>query len=305
MTVTPPPSACLATGIAWRSGEPFLRLVDDRDAARRQPLRLGEAVGWRVHGPRRCTGVWLPEIGERRPCPNLNTVPATTATSQCAACAAADPGRAVARNFAVDDPRPFAIYLAWFGPGLVKIGLTAVERDTDRLAEQGALAFTWLARGPFRTARRLEHHAASIGAAQERIPRSRRLPAWWRPPPITRASHDELAAVHHDLTTDVSWPSGLDPAPFGIHDLTGLFGLGGHLPPSSGEVTGLADGAVLAGRLHVLAGHDALLDTPDGHLAVDLRLLSGWAITPTDEPADGLTTTPSTPVDEHEQGTLF
>jgi hypothetical protein len=298
---------CVATGIGWRSGEPFLRLAEG-DATRRQPLRLGDVVGWRAHGPRRCIGIWLPEIGEARACPNGRTIPAATATSQCPACAAADPGRAVARNLAIDDPRPYAVYLAWFGDGLVKVGLTAVARGTDRLAEQGALAFTWLARGPYRGCRRLEHATAATGTVHERISRSRKLAAWWRtaptadpagpPGPADAAGHDELAAAHEAATRDPGWPGDLDPVPFAHHDLTGLFGLDRPLPHPVRRVTALAGGAVLGGTLTVLAGHDALVDTAGGPLLVDLGLLAGWALTPAGGPTGatrGLTTDPFDP----------
>ncbi|MGW7008514.1 DUF2797 domain-containing protein [Streptomyces sp. NPDC054933] len=40
----------------------------------------------------------------------------------------------------MDDPRPFTVYLAHHGTAGVKVGITAVERGTARLLEQGALA---------------------------------------------------------------------------------------------------------------------------------------------------------------------
>jgi uncharacterized protein DUF2797 len=290
----------LGLGISWRSGEAALRLIAaDGGDVRRQPLVLGSTVGWQVRGDRHCTGVWLPDIGERRPCPDERTIPAATATSQCPGCGSADPGRALARNFAIDDPRPFAVYLAWFGDGLVKVGLTAVARDHDRLVEQGALAFTWLAEGPFTSARRLEQAAATTGSTQERLPRSRKLAAWWlHPAPDTSGtSHDELAAVHGALAADLDWPDDLQPQPFALRDLTAVFGLDGPPPTPVREVTALADGAVLSGRLRILAGHDAIVDTADGPLLVDLRLLAGWDLSPTDAPPSGLATTPFDPGD--------
>src|ERR1700678_1140170 len=86
----------------------------------------------------------------RRPCLAAARMPAGTTDAQCPACAAADRGRQIARDTALgDDDRDYLLYLAWFGPSLVKIGLPAADRGRDRLLEQGAITFTPLATGPY------------------------------------------------------------------------------------------------------------------------------------------------------------
>ncbi|CAM5506203.1 hypothetical protein SMICM304S_07997 [Streptomyces microflavus] len=61
---------------------------------------------------------------------------------------AAGRAHSVAADTLLDDPRTYRVYLAWFGPGMVKVGITREERGAARLREQGAVAFTWLGRGP-------------------------------------------------------------------------------------------------------------------------------------------------------------
>jgi hypothetical protein len=89
---------------------------------------------------------------------------------QCAACAAADRGRALARDaISGDDGRTYHLYLAWSGPGLVKVGLTAADRGWDRLLEQGAITCTLLATGPYLPIRQAELRIAGTQLARERI----------------------------------------------------------------------------------------------------------------------------------------
>ncbi|WP_146058778.1 DUF2797 domain-containing protein, partial [Streptomyces sp. FM008] len=68
--------------------------------------------------------------------------------AQCEGCARLDRARSVAADTMADDPRAYAVYLAWFGPGMVKVGITREDRGAARLLEQGAVAFAWLGRGP-------------------------------------------------------------------------------------------------------------------------------------------------------------
>ena len=127
-----------------------------------RPAVPGSPVTWTLHAPRQCTGAWTGT--SRRPCPAAAQVPADGTDPQCPACAAADRGRQIARDAALgDDGREYLLYLAWFGPGLVKIGLTAADRGRNRLLEQGAIAYTPLAAGPYTPIRQVERLASAAG----------------------------------------------------------------------------------------------------------------------------------------------
>ncbi len=191
-----------------------------------------------------------------------------------------------ARNATIDDGREYALYLAWFGPGLTKVGLTATERGTDRLAEQGALAFTWLAHGRLPAIRAAEQRISASGLAPERRQRRAKLATWWKLPDHTQR-HDELRAAYQQTIETVPWPTGLDCAACVVVDHVELFGLDA-LPDSCQEITALASGAVLRGTVRCTIGRDLLLDTPDGPLLADTRLLAGWPLYPTTAPPTGL-----------------
>jgi len=306
MTVMVPTNGLLATGLYWRAGRPALAVADPTGAERHLPLTPGRRVGWQLRGPRRCIGSWLSNAGQRRLCPQRATVAEAGTWAQCPTCAAADPGRALARDAALDDRRTFALYLAWFGTSQLKVGLTATERGADRLAEQGALAFTWFGYGPLMTVRRAERAASATGAVRERVSRRAKIATWWRlGEPGQRG--EQLTAAYRHLSAAI-WPDELRPIPCEVHDLTGVFGLAGPVPQPTQEISAVADGAVVTGGVVCLAGRDAVLDSADRPLLVDLRLLSGWILAPADGPTVGITLTPSTFAgsgDEHAQDPLF
>jgi len=294
--VTLPPHGLLATGLYWSGGSCMLTLTDPTGIETSTPLGPGTDIAWKIRGPRRCIGIWRPDSPRRRMCPLGSRIPDAGSQAQCPACAGGDPGRALARDGALDDPRPFALYLACFGPTLLKIGLTALERGSDRLAEQGALAYTWLGHGPLLSVRRAENTATAAGIVRDRISRRAKTTAWWQlqDPP---QRHAQLAAAHHQLTSTLTWPDGLTPAPFEVHDLSATYGLTRHPHPDTQEITAVGEGAVLAATLASIAGRDGLLhlgdvdpgaasgDTGIGGLAgqqvlMNLRLLSGWVLMP-------------------------
>jgi hypothetical protein len=192
----------------------------------------------------------------------------------------------LARNATLDDGREYALYLAWFGPGLTKVGLTATERGTDRLAEQGALAFSRLARGHLPAVRAAEQRISASGLAPERRQRRVKLATWWRLPDRTQR-RDELRAAYQQIIDTVPWPPGLDRVACAVVDQVELFGLDA-LPDSCQEITALTSGAVLRGTVRCAIGRDLLLDTPDGLLLADTRLLAGWPLHPTTAPPTGL-----------------
>lgn len=224
----------------------------------------------------------------RTPCPVATPIPATGTDSQCRACAAADHGRSLARD-SVTDGRDFALYLAWFGPGLVKVGLTAAERGRDRLLEQGAIAFTMLATGSHTAVRRAERAVAATGLASERVSAGAKAGAWWTLPPaaeraeqLTDAYTAIRAAIDDALSSGAraGWPSEAAVTECRIVDQVDDFGLLRPPPASYGELAAVKDGAVLAGRITAAIGRSVFLDTAAGPLLADMRRIAGWQFTP-------------------------
>src|SRR5438105_14812847 len=153
----------LFTGLYWERDRPTLTgLVGSRAHARL--VELGQSVGWEIAGPRRCIGLYDRREHRRRRCPAGALV---GDGSQCDLCQRADPGRLVARGQAPSgmEHEPFVLYLAWFGDGLHKVGITSEQRGAERLCEQAALSSCLVARGPFTSIRQAEVLLSGIGVA--------------------------------------------------------------------------------------------------------------------------------------------
>jgi hypothetical protein len=272
-----------------------------------RPAAPGSPVAWILRGPRQCTGAWTGT--SRRPCPAAARVPADGTDAQCPACAAADRGRQIARDAALgDDGRQYLLYLAWFGAGLVKIGLTAADRGRDRLLEQAAIAFTPLAAGPYTPIRQAERLASAAGLAAERISSRAKLTAWWHlPPPAERAA--QLTAARDRIAGQLTWPGRIQLLPCAVTDQAPDFGLDRNPPGTYTEVTGFGDPATLGGQILLAAGRHLLLQTASGPLLADMRHAAGLIIRPAAMPAspDGLSLTLRVPPRDHDdrQPSLF
>ncbi|WP_269854866.1 DUF2797 domain-containing protein [Streptomyces sp. RPT161] len=291
------------TGMSWRATGPVLGWSSATAGERERPLVLGESLAFAAGGDRRCGGVR--RAGRRLRCPWQATVPDGAVSGQCPDCSAMDRSSSVAADTAFDDRRPFRLYLAWFGPGLLKLGITAAERGHNRLREQGALAHTWLGQGPLAAARRAE---ASLGPAlgiPDRVRHATKLAARMAasdPADRTR----EMATAHECAVSCAAWPETLHSLPLEITDHTPAYGLDLASPPlPHAEISHLSAGSTVAGALTSLVGTDAYLSTGSGLFTLDLRLLSGWPLTsasPTDR-----TTAPNRPLGprEGDQDALF
>jgi hypothetical protein len=313
--MTAPPNGWLFTGLHWVSSKPLLTAITQpaepgqvcREASR--AAETGSVISWRLALPRRCTGVWKSRAGGRRICPFASQVPAAGFSSQCEAGAADDKGLQMARDTALgDDGREYLLYLAWFGPGLVKVGLTAADRGRDRLLDQGAIAFTPLASGPYIPIRQAERRTAASGLASERVSGRAKVAAWWTlPPAAERAAL--LAAARDQILSAVSWPGRVQVQPCSVTDQARDFGLDLFTPHDYDEVTSLSDGAVLAGQIRLVAGRYLILDTPGGLLLTDMRRAAGWTFRAEGPAAQlgGLSLTTRTPPREHhdQTATLF
>nr|WP_306324106.1 MULTISPECIES: DUF2797 domain-containing protein [unclassified Streptomyces] len=269
----------------WRGGGPVFGWVGDGGGERESGLRFGDDVAFRVGGERRCLGVW--RAGRWTACPGRDSVPVRGTRAQCAECAAIDRARSVAADTIADDPRPYHVYLAWFGDGLVKVGITGVRRGSDRLLEQGAVAFTWLGRGPLMAARRAEELLRVALGVPDRIPYERKRAVRGS---LAGAGERgaELERAHAVVAGLVGWPESLERLPCEAVDHGEAFGLGA-IDRVDAVVSGLREGDVVAGRVVAAAGPDLhLVEEAGRRLVVDTRVLAGWPLERVAEGAGGV-----------------
>ncbi|MDJ0342896.1 DUF2797 domain-containing protein [Streptomyces sp. H10-C2] len=255
--------------------EPSWEWSHPRYGDRSSPVRIGRSLALAVGAGavRRCAGVR--RAGRHIVCPRATELSATARRDQCDDCAALDQLSSVAADTMADDPRPYSVYLAYFGPGLTKVGITAVERGATRLVEQAAVCFSFLGRGPLMAARRTE---ASLGAAlgiPDRVSAgAKRAARWALPSAGERAA--ELRALY-EAVTEV--PDTLERLPYALVDHAELFGLEPDPPRPVARITALAPGTSVTGTVRAVAGSDLYLDGPGGRLLLDARLVSGWPLT--------------------------
>ncbi|MBW5483735.1 DUF2797 domain-containing protein [Streptomyces bambusae] len=267
------------TGLRWSGGRPAIgwyRAEGPGERAERESvLDFGRPLAFAGRGARHCLGVR--RGGRRTPCPTGAGVPGRAGSAQCPECARLDRSFSVAADTNAADPRPYRVYLAWFGPDLVKVGITAEERGSARLLEQGAVAWTWLGRGPLMAARRTEELLRAALGVPDRIAYVRKRAVRAQLPPVPQRAA-EVAGLHERAAALPDWPDSLDRLPCEVVDHAREFGLDG-LPRPERVLDAMVPGGVVAGRLVGAAGPD--LHFADG-LVVDARLLAGWELVPVD-----------------------
>ncbi|MET4672496.1 MULTISPECIES: DUF2797 domain-containing protein [Streptomyces] len=276
------------TGVAWPGDAP--QLGWSKGAQRRvSVLAYGAGLGFRAVGERHCVGA------RGNVCPLGAVVSVRSTGARCPECARLDRAHSVAADTLLDDPRTYRVYLAWFGPGMVKVGITREERGAARLREQGAVAFTWLGRGPLMAARRTEEVLRAALGVPDRIPYARkravrgRLPAEQERSAEVVESYGRAAALQGR-----GWPESLEPLPLDVVDHAEIFGLG-RSAAAKRSVSELVDGGVVAGRLVAAAGPDLHLavggDADEdgggsgGVVVLDTRLITGWELAAVDPAA--------------------
>ncbi|MFF0751093.1 DUF2797 domain-containing protein [Streptomyces sp. NPDC004267] len=256
-----------SNGISWRGGAPALRWAGGRVSA----LAYGRDIAFRAVGERRCAGA------RGNACALAAVVPGRSTGGRCAECARLDRAHSVAADTIADDPRPYRVYLAWSGPGMVKVGITAEERGDARLLEQGAVAFSWLGRGPLMAARRTEEVLRHALDVPDRVPYARKRAVRHALPPAAERER-EVAELYGRALGVPAWAETLEALPCEVHDHGRLFRLDA-LASYAAAVTGLVDGGVVAGRLLAAAGPDLhLLDHAGRTVVLDTRLLTGWEL---------------------------
>ncbi|GLF95803.1 DUF2797 domain-containing protein [Streptomyces yaizuensis] len=258
------------SGIGWPQGT---RLAVLRwEGGRVSPLTTGRTLGFRAEGERSCVGA------RGHVCPLAATVGGRVTQARCAECARLDRAHSVAADTIADDPRVYRVYLAWFGPGMAKVGITAEERGPARLLEQGAVVFSWLGRGPLMAARRTEELLSRSLGVPDRIPYAEKRAVRADLPAGAGERAAEVGDAHRRARALEGWPETLEPLPYEPVDHAGVFGLAG-LSRATRVVRELVDGGAVAGTLLAVAGPDLHLRTADGEVVVlDTRLLSGWSL---------------------------
>ncbi|MER6856005.1 DUF2797 domain-containing protein [Streptomyces pilosus] len=259
------------TGLRWTADGPVLIW----DGGRRSVLTRGRRVAFGVAegDVRTCVGA------RGHACPLGAAVPGRSTGARCEECARLDRAHSVAADTLADDPRPYRVYLAWFGPGMAKAGITAVQRGRARLLEQGAVCFTWLGSGPLMAARRTEELLRSALGVPDRIPYAAKRAARAVLPATAGERAEEIAGLHERARALSGWPESLTPAPFEPVDHVGVFGLT-EGPAAVGEVRELVAGGAVSGELVAAAGPDLHLLTGGGVVVLDTRLLTGWDLLP-------------------------
>ncbi|UYQ66564.1 DUF2797 domain-containing protein [Streptomyces peucetius] len=283
-------------GVRW---PPEARIgVLEWEGGRVSPLLPGKELGFRAEGVRRCTGA------RGNACPLRAQVPGRATQARCPECARLDRAHSVAADAVPDDPRVYRVYLAWFGPGMVKVGITAEQRGAARLLEQGAVVFAWLGRGPLMAARRTEELLRAALDVPDRIPYARKRAVRAALPGSAEERAAEVEALHARALALSGWAEALEPVPFEAVDHAGVFGLEG-LPAATAVVRELVDGGVVAGRLVAAAGPDLHLRTAtEGVVVVDTRLMTGWGLVGADATA-GVSVPTADVRDEGTQDGLF
>ncbi|MFF7602759.1 DUF2797 domain-containing protein [Streptomyces mirabilis] len=257
------------SGLRWSADGPVLMWGGGRGSA----LSWGKRVAFGVvdEGVRTCVGA------RGNACPVRAVVSGRSAGARCEECARLDRAHSVAADTLADDPRPYRVYLAWFGPGMVKVGITGAARGSARLLEQGAVVFSWLGLGPLMAARRTEELLRAALRVPDRIPYAEKR-AVRAALPEAGERLEEIRELHARVMELEGWPESLERAPFQAVDHTEVFGLEG-LPPAVGVVSELVAGGVVSGELVAAAGPDLHLATGRGVVVVDTRLMTGWELT--------------------------
>ncbi|MEV0183722.1 DUF2797 domain-containing protein [Streptomyces sp. NPDC050625] len=269
------------SGLRWSGDGPVLVW----DGGRHSALPRGKRVAFGVAdgGVRTCVGA------RGHPCPVRAVVSGRSTGARCEQCARLDRAHSVAADTIADDPRPYHVYLAWFGPGMVKVGITAVERGSARLLEQGAVCFSWLGAGPLMAARRTEELLRAALGVPDRIPYAEKRAVRSALPATAAERTAEIEELYERAVALDGWPESLSREPCQPVDHVGVFGLQG-LPTAFGEVVELVPGGTVSGELVAAAGPDLHIAAgARGVVVLDTRLLTGWELCPGAGAGDGFT----------------
>lgn len=264
-------------GLIWKQDATYWEWLTPSGADRQlRRLDPGDSLSFAFGADRRCIGLW--SGGRRRPCPETAVLRPDRRSAQCELCAAAERSSSIATDTRLEDPRPFAVYLAYHGR-TIKVGITAAERGTNRLLEQGALASVFLSTGPLMAARRAEHLLGTALGIPDRVSAQAKRAARARPGSVA-----DRAATLWDTATRAralpGWPAAQQPSPeVEVLDHAAAYGLPDEGLAPDAVLGPPYPGEVVTGRIACRIGDDLYLRTPSGLLLlVDTHLLAGWAL---------------------------
>jgi hypothetical protein len=192
----------------------------DRSGARRRQWQLLQkrfTLSWSEE--RYCIGRFDLATYESEPCPTSARI--TEESNRCRDCEYSSgfnpsfynvPRHQISPQQAAYNARPHAVYLAYFGRGLLKVGISSEDRNRTRLLEQGALAAKIIAR--FENAydaRNFEARISKTAALREVVQAAAKRRAL-----VTGLMSEDLAA---ELTAGISKVASAlgSPLPLGDH----------------------------------------------------------------------------------------
>lgn len=263
-------------------GRPFIDIQIDREIVRRNILETELALQFDT-SQRHCTG-WIDFENRRQlPCPDSSTV--ESKYEQCVKCrnrTGFNPAfyntTEISEQQQTINQNPHFVYLAYFRPGLIKVGISQESRGIRRLLEQGARAALKLATFPSATiARQYESRIAKLDSVVENVTSSRKMAA------LKETFSDEQAALELDeLKKRIA--SSLNTT-FDDSALvkTSKYYRCDHVDP--GSLTIIKDQPTIIGHCRSIIGRTAIIEHQDRLLAYDLKYFVGYRATKAHEDA--------------------
>jgi len=164
----------------WRDGYiQSLKLFEKESGDRIQEVSLsGLIFNWKLSIERYCPGYFIE--GKHNPCPDNSMI--GTGYEQCLKC---DRKQGFRSAFLFkEEPKPHIkkylsqphfIYLAYFEPGLIKVGTASKSRKKARLIEQDALVYSFIAKSDGFSIQDLERTISKECGLPERITNAHKL----------------------------------------------------------------------------------------------------------------------------------
>lgn len=226
----------LLTNVGFsRQGQPFLSLLHGKEIVQFTPL--GQTLTLQFHTLQRFCAGWY-DMANRQDfaCPDVQTI--DKKYEQCPACQkrtgfnpAFYHATSVSKQQEERNLQPHLVYLAHFGKGLVKVGISHEARGTSRLLEQGARMALVLDTFPSaHIARQYEAQIASLPGIAETVQHRKKIELLAHPYDMTIGT-EELLATRSRIEQALNKKfSGNDPMhfdgtyfPAGIPDLSESF----------------------------------------------------------------------------------
>lgn len=271
MTAYLPDSTLILAGHGFDDEGPYL-LIGDVQAKTQHRFPVWNRVFSMTKLPRRfCTGWFDLATSESHACDLGVELLPDSKDDDCPACREKTGFNPAFYNASAVSPQqraynltPHYVYMAWFSPEHLKVGISSETRGIERLLEQGARCAAVIARFPNADeARSLEAHLCSLPGTFETMRASKKLELLCDVPYDPAAAAADLCAKAAKL--------GVDVAPDQVMDLSPFY-FGGLAPDSATlSVPENAPEDVCGGWCIGMAGSALVFRTanPDGSVAAD------------------------------------